>query len=275
MEETMGPGNLPARAAGIVSSVLGIVLIAFSSGATGVLSGTFLSFLDIEAGERAAEMMGRAGFAFLLMGLFTLFMFSFRSVPEELALSFARTSDANTARLLTALNLEGKGTYMPPGGRLLEDRVYVPMEKLNLPLPKISDAAVFNVGTTSPSMGISLVPPGKDLVDLVEERTGRPFSEDRPSSSQEALERLTKGTGLYGKVSLRSKEDAIEVTIAHSRMKEACKAAWGKYPLLHERTGCVGCSAVLCALARVHGRPLRIVSVSEGKDGVTYGLERV
>jgi len=110
---------------------------------------------------------------------------------------------------------------------------------------------------------------------MVEERTGRPFSEDTPSSAQEALERLSKGTGLFKAIRVRDKEGPLEVTIDHSRMLGSCSLAWSEHPRLHERTGCVGCSAVLCAMARVHKRPLRIVSVKDGKGSVTYELERV
>ncbi|MCU0799997.1 MAG: hypothetical protein MUC62_10060 [Candidatus Thermoplasmatota archaeon] len=265
MEATMGLGTVFARIGGIISSLAGILLITISAGAFGTA---------VDPGERALEMVGRAGFAFLLMGLFTVFLFSFRSVPEELTLAFVRTSDTNTGRLLDALNLDGKGTYMPPGGRLLEDRVYVPMEKVHFPLPNLSDQTVFNVGTTGPSMGISMVPPGKDLVDLVEEGTGKRFSDDGPSSAQEALERLGKGTGLYKGITVRGRGDGLDVTIAHSRLKGACSRAWKEHPNLHERVGCVGCSAVLCALARVHRRPLRIISASDGKDGTVYELGR-
>ncbi len=256
MEAAMGLGTVFARIGGIFSSLLGILLIS-------------ISLL-----MKTSEMVSRAGFAFLLMGLFAIFLFSFRSVPEELTLAFVRTSDANTGRFLDALNLDGKGTYMPPGGRLMDDRVYVPMEKVRFALPTISDQTVFNVGTTGPSIGISLVPPGKGLVDLVEERTGKRFSDDGPSSAQEALERLSKGTGLYKGITVRNKGDGLDVIIVHSRMKGACSKAWKEHPNLHERVGCVGCSAVLCALARVHRRPLRVIGAMESKEGVTYELGR-
>ncbi len=265
MEAAMGLGKVFARIGGIVSSLLGFMLISISLGA-------FPSIIDL--GEKASEMVGRAGFAFLLMGLFAVFLFSFRSVPEDLALTFVRSSDTNTGRLLDALNLDGKGTYMPPGGRLLQDRVYIPLEKVRFPLPEISDQTVFNVGTTGPSMGISIVPPGRDLVDMVEGTTGKVFADDGPTSAQEALERLSKGTGLYKGISIRDRGDVIDVTIVHSRMKGACSKAWKDHPNLHERVGCVGCSAVLCALARVHKRPLRVLSTKEGKDGVVYELGR-
>lgn len=255
------------RIGGGVLTLIGIILI--------LISGELVSTTGIDMPGRTAEFMLRSGFGAFLVGILMLFLFSFRTIPLELSSSLQRTQGRNLGRLMDALNLEGNGIYIPSGGRLLEDRVYVPLEKNLLPLPEMAKETVFNVGTTGPSMGIALIPPGLDLVDQVEKDGGRPFRDDQPSEMEEALDRLGKGTGTYSDISSRINGSRIELTIKHSRFKKACDVLWEEHPDLHFRTGCPGCSAAICASSRILKSPLRIISARKEKGSVIYELERM
>ncbi len=266
MIPTMDWKGIYLRSGGAVIAFSGILLI--------ILSGELVSGPDIDLPRRTAEFLLRAGFGILLIGILMVFLFSSRTIPLELSSSFLNTQGKNMGRLLGSLNLEGNGVYMPAGGRLLEDRVYIPLEKDPLPLPQLSKEMVFNVGTTGPSMGISLLPLGLDMVDKVEEETGRRFKDDSPADAEEALERIGKGTGIFRDIKMRLKADNVELRIFHARLKGTCDMIWEEYPRMHEMIGCPVCSASLCATSRILKSPLRIISVRRERTQVIYQLKR-
>ncbi|MGA1847841.1 MAG: hypothetical protein ACMUHB_00745 [Thermoplasmatota archaeon] len=239
-----------------------------------IISGELGLGLNLDLPDRTLEFFLRAGFGALIMGLLVLFLFSFRTVPQELTDPFLLTQGRNLGRLIKGMNLEGKGVYIPEGGRLKEDRVYIPAEGNVLPLPPLAAEQVFNVGTTGPSMGISIIPPGKALVDRIETDTGQRFRDSSISDATEALEKLGKGTGLYKKIGIRVKGEKVSVEIENSRLGAVCSTLWDDYPELHEKLGCPGCSAVLTATSKVMKTPLRIQSVERTKRGVIYEMRR-
>ncbi|MGA1873741.1 MAG: hypothetical protein ACMUHY_08715 [Thermoplasmatota archaeon] len=253
---------------------IGGVFLTLSGIAMIIVSGKLVPYADMGLGDRPAEFMLRAGFGILLMGILIVFLFSFRTVPKELIdpILFDRSRDMG--RLLEALELKGNGVYVPKGGRLKEERVYVPAEEKPLPLPGLVAEQVLIVGTTGSSMGVSLIPPGSGLVDRIETDTKREFREDELPDIQESLERLSRGSGLIGSISARSKGERIHVEIVHSRFREVCDRSWKDQPQIHSKTGCPGCSAVISAVARVSGSPLRIGSVEREGRRVVYLLER-
>lgn len=239
-----------------------------------LISGKLVPWIDAGLPGRTAEFLLRSGFGVMLIGILSLFLFSGRTVPKELVDQLVLDHDRNIGRLIGALELKGKGIYVPAGGRLKEERVYIPAEEKRLPLPRLIAEQVLIVGTTGPSMGISMIPPGSDLVNRIERDTGKKFAEDELADLPEALERLTKGSGLIRSISARVKGDRIFLDITHSRFKDVCDESWRYDPMLHLKTGCPGCSAVLSAAARVSGLPLRIEGVERKGGKVLYELER-
>lgn len=263
----MNAGNVWVRAGGVCLIFFGFYLLFLS-----------IWLLDPDSENGTGEMSGlftRVGFAVILLGLFALFLYSERVLPVQITESLASTANENSARSIRALNLKGRGIYMPPGGRLLKDRVFIPLEDRRLELPRPASETVLNSGDLGPSLGMFVIPPGKDTVDLVESLTSKRFSDDDPSDAQESLERLTAGTGLIRKVECREKGDIVTLTILHSKMEVICSKTWKDHPDLHARLGCVGCSIVLTALARSEGRPLRIEEARREKDRTVYVLRRL
>lgn len=258
----MRPREILARFWGIPIAFLGLLLI-------------ISPLMNFDIDDDTLSLFQRAGFGILLMGLLVLFLFSFRTIPREVSVSFLLDNGRNTARLIKGLNLEGRGVYFPPVGRLKEDRVYVPMEKHDLPLPDISDETVFNVGSTGPSMGISIIPPGKAFVDSVERLTGTRFMEEDLKDGQEALQKLSKGTGMFREITFRQKKKAISLLIDHGKDDQVCGEMWKEYENLHSSVGCPLCSAVLCAASRMARTPMRIVRVGRTPEGTEYELEKV
>ena len=244
----------------------GLLLIIISGKLFGV------SFIDIS--NNLAEFMLRAGFGILLIGLLTVFLFSVKTVPRELMDPLLKTEGQNLGRIFDGLELKGNGIYISPSGRLSEDRVYIPAEPKPLPLPKLASEQVLIVGTTGPSMGISIIPPGKGMIDRIENDTGKKFKEDDLSELTESLERISKGTGLIRSISARMKDDRISLEISHSKFQQICQQAWEDDPDLHLKVGCPGCSCVLCAVSRISRSPVRIISSERKGKKVHYELER-
>jgi hypothetical protein len=232
--------------------------------------------LDFNMGlpGRTSEFLLRAGFGSLIMGLLVLFLFSIKTVPQELTDPFLLTQGRDLGRLLKGLNLEGRGVYIPAGGRLKEDRVYIPAERAPLPLPHLVSEQVFNVGTTTPSMGVSIIPPGNALVDRIEGDTGELFRDSSVTDATETLEKLGKGTGLFRSIKIRVSGEIVRIEIENSRLGSVCRTLWEDQPELHERVGCPGCSAVLTATSRIMKGPMRIEKVERMKRGVIYEMRR-
>jgi hypothetical protein len=254
------------RFGGLPLALAGLLLI--------LLSGELIPGWDLISGDRLSDLALRGGFGVLLMGLLLLFLFSFKTVPREISTSFMHTQGENVGRVVEAMNLHGKGVLLPPVGRLKVDRIYIPLEKHDLPLPDISDNVVFNVGSTGPSMGVSIIPPGMGFVDRVEKITGSSFMEDSTRDGTEALEKLSKGTGIFKKIEMRDRGEAIEIDIIHDAGKQVCDNIWKTYPRLHSQVGCPLCSAVLCASARIASVPLKILTAERNDKGVRYKLGR-
>ncbi len=254
------------RFGGLPIALAGLLLILFS--------GEIIHSWDLIPGSRLSDLALRGGFGVLLMGLLILFLFSFRTVPREVSSSFMLTQGRDLGRMVEAMNLHGKGVLLPPTGRLKEDRVYLPLEKHDLPLPDLSDGTVFNVGSTGPSMGMSIIPPGKGFVDKVEELNGTLFRDDLVRDGTEALEKLSKGTGMFKKIEMHDRKESIELKIIHDAASEVCDTIWKEYPMLHSQVGCPACSAVLCAATRIVSAPLRIEDVKRIGDSVEYKLWR-
>ncbi len=262
--------ELAVRFGGIPVAVIGGSLIIFSLYQLGDQP-----IEQLAAKEGTWDLILRAGFGVLLMGLLILFLFSIRTVPREISTSFLNIQGRNIGRTVKAMNLHGKGVYFPPVGRLRDDRVYIPFERQDLPIPELSDETVFNVGSTGPSMGLSLIPPGKGFVDTVEEQTGSKFMEEDLRDGSEALEKLSKGTGMFRSIELRDRKDSVELKIIHDRKDHVCSSIWGEFDTLHSQVGCPLCSAVLVATCRMASKPLRITSVRINDGQVTYELEKV
>jgi len=254
------------RVGGAVLAVSGLAMV--------LISGKILPIADAGLADKAADFVLRAGFGTFLIGILMLFLFSFRTVPKELVDPLLTSQDRNLGRLLDSLELKGNGIYVPAGGRLKEERVYIPAEERPLPLPKLVAEQVLIVGTTGSSMGVALLPPGSGLVDRIERDSGKKFAEESLTDLNEALERLSKGTGLVGSIITRTKGDNISIEIVHSRFRDVCEEGWKMDERLHSMVGCPGCSAVLASTARVSRSPIHIASVDHKENKVTYHLER-
>jgi len=254
------------RSGGAIVLLAGIALV--------VLSGQIVDLNIDGIGGGSARLMSRAGFAFALIGTFSLFLHSENLLPSAYVLSLARTGSMNIQRMTEAMNLSGKGTYIPPAGRLMDDRVFVPMDDRDLPLPQPSDGTVLNAGDLGPALGAFFVPPGKDLLDRLESDAGRSFSKAGTDEAQDYLEILTKGSGLIARIEHRTNADTVDIRIRHSRLSVPCDELWEAHPGFHAQVGCAGCSLVLVAAARISGSPLRIVKATREEGVVHYILRR-
>lgn len=266
IEEVMFRRDIWIRSAGGLIAGLGILLV--------VISGELGPEVIEGVGGKASSFMLRAGFSLFLIGIMTLFLMSFRSVPEELSFSFLNTITRNMGREIKALNLEGNGIYISRGIRLREDRVFIPLDRRRMQIPELNDESVFNTGDAGASIGLSTIPSGQGLVDEIERSAGSKFQDDDPMNAPESLEKMGRGTGLFGGIRIEEGKGTVDIEIAQTRFRPVCDLAWKEYPDLHKKIGCPACSAVLCASARIMKVPLRIESVERESNTVRYRLRR-
>jgi len=258
--------DLALRMGGVAVLLVGVLLI--------IIVGDLFSISPVEVPERARDLSANAGFGLLLIGLFAVFLYSSRAFPEEYTEAFLITEGQNMGRYLSSLNLEGNGIYMPARGRLTAERVFVPLEKKEMEVPPVADGTVFNSGALGPSLGVSLIPPGKGLVDVVDSNSSSNFADHSISEGTEAMEKLGKGTGMFGRISLRDRGGVLELRITHTRFRGLCDQLWEEYGDLHRQVGCPACSAVLCAAARLVKSDLRILDAKREEREVIYELRR-
>ncbi|MGA1821541.1 MAG: hypothetical protein ACMUIG_03335 [Thermoplasmatota archaeon] len=161
---------------------------------------------------------------------------------------------------------------MSRGIRLREDRVFIPLDKRRMEIPEIHDESVFNTGDAGSSIGWISIPPGRGLVEEVERSSGSKFADENPSNATEVLEKMGRGTGLFGKILVEESGETVKIDIDQTRFRPVCDLAWKEYPDLHHRIGCPACSAVLCAAARIFKSPLRIHSVRKENGRIGYIL---
>ncbi len=256
---------------GVMMALLGLTLI--------VVVGDLFRFspggdMGISLSERGGEMAVNAGFGLFLIGIFALFLYSGKGLPEEYTRAFLKTQGDSVGRLVSSLNLEGNGIYLPPRGRLTSDRVFVPLDRRLMEVPALSDDQVFHTGSVGPSLGVSLDPPGAGLVDEVENGCGTPFGSEPISGATEALERLSKGTGLFREITVRDRKDHLEIHIRHSTLGAICEDIWNDHPDLHRKVGCPACSSVLCATTRIAKVPLRVMDVRREGGEVIYKMRK-
>lgn len=229
--------------AGLAGAALGPPGLRWQLGTAGCFLG---AFLFVVLGPRGAGLEGTG-------------------LPRQ----FYRTLDG----LLGDLKLEGHGIYIAAGTQpgLRADRVFVPEGHEVTNLTATLDEATFVYG--GPKGGVALDPPGRALLDAHEERIGARIGHAPLGELPVLLQDLSDGERLLKELSLRRSGDTIAARYRPGRYGVLCRQMQEDHPQLSRQLGCPTCSAIVLAVARATGRPVRIVSVGERQDEITLSLE--
>ena len=207
------------------------------------------------------------GLGLAFWGALLLFIKPTRYVKSSLMDSTAISSLTNIDRLITDLNYEGKGIYLPPKylKALKSGIVFIPSEKA-VTIPPVEEVAKGKVFLKNPQ-GICLTPPGLGLANLYEEELGTDFTKVDLNYLQNNLPKLfIEGLEIAEDLEMSMEDDIIHTKITGSIYKDSCNEA-RKLPNICNSLGCPLCSSIACALTRSTGKPVIIEKHEFPQDG--------
>lgn len=210
------------------------------------------------------------GAAFI--GILLLLIVNEDSVEKKIANAELESGVESMERLLDDLEVKGNGVLVPPGANLSESRVFVPAGRFD-GLPDLYDEMTV-VSEGGGRVGISLVPPGRSLLDEAKSRMEYEPGEGI-EQARELMGMLTQGLGLAKSSSLREEDDKIKLRITHGSYDDLCESLRTRSENICKRAGCPICSAYLASAAEGMNEPLRIVDFEIEGRHIKYTLERI
>ena len=235
----------------------------------------------------ASSILAFIGLGLTFWGTLTLCITTEKYVKQTLLDPSIMPSLANLNQILTELEYQGKGTYLPPNyfKDLETSKVYVPKNKeANLPKPEEIQQKADKTFLKNPEAAL-IIPPGSSLLKLFEKTLGKSFTKANLEYLQQNLPRLfiedleiaenleiqIKPTKLAQKVAdsvstTQLKNDTIQVKITNSIYDSVCKEARSLKHICGS-IRCPICSAIACAIAKASGKPVTIEKTECTEDG--------
>ena len=248
------------------SGIAGYALLAL-----GVL---FLALSIIYSSASSAIISALIGLGLAFWGCVLLYITPSSFVRSTLLDSTAISSLATINKIITELNYEGKGIYLPPtylrgvkGGT-----VFIPTTK-KIIIPPIQEIAEDKVFLKNPG-GICLTPLGLGLANLYEKELGKDFAKTNLDYIQKNLPKVfIEGLQIAEDLEIESKGNKVQAKITGSIYKDLCKQVEEASPGICSKIGCPLCSSIALAITRSTRRPLVIQEVKPTSDGDTVEAE--
>jgi len=164
----------------------------------------------------------------------------------------------NLHKLLTDLNYNGKGVYLPP--KYLTDLksglVYISKKK-GIDIPPLGEKPEDTTVSTNPD-GLYITPPGLDLTNLFEKRLGTDFIRTDLQYLQTNLPNVfIENLEIAQALEITTENNLINIKITDS-VYNNLHTQTQQLATIHNSIGCPLCSAIACALTRVTGEPIII-----------------
>ncbi len=215
----------------------------------------------------------KIGFGAVFIGLFAIFVIREKTIPKKINDAQLLSNVELLTSLTDNLDLKGNGLYIPTGGNLSKERVFIPLqeeEKYNL--PALDDDTVFVSGTSGSSLGVVFVPPGLGLLELYEREMGIRIENITIDELEQNLQILIYGLALIKDLSIKREDNTfISVKITHSAYRDICEKIMNKGNICRQ-TGCPICSSILCAITRTLGKKVRIQGVEIKDNRISFRL---
>lgn len=210
------------------------------------------------------------GLGLTFWGALLLYIAPTRFVRGVLLGSTATSSLVSISRIISDLNYEGKGIYLPP--RHLREvkggTVFIP-SKNELVIPPVGETTGEKVFLKNPN-GMCLAPPGLSLVNLYEDELGTDFAKVDLNYLRMNLPKLfIEGLEIAEDLEISVEGVRIHVRITGSIYTESCREIRNTSPNICTSLGCPLCSSITCALARTTGKPVMIEETRQSEDGKT------
>ncbi|AIF70332.1 hypothetical protein PAP_09785 [Palaeococcus pacificus DY20341] len=224
-----------------------------------VLVGAFAGIFGAINGNQGLINLGLAG---IFLGVI---IFTFKSsgyIKKEALNNVMNSYNLLLEKMITDLGLEGNAVYIPPYENLPEGGLFVPLhEEFDLNLGKLSSDVVFLTNVSNErQMGLSLRPPGLELLKKYEEHLEYPLESTSYSEVEASSGSVLRALGLAKSVYIEEVEKGFRVVV---QPDIECD------PQSCEKVACPICSSILLGLAKATGELIHVESV-EKKD---YGIE--
>jgi len=216
-----------------------------------------------------SAMLAFVGIAFTFWGALLLFIAPTKYVKATLLDSTSVSSLVSIDQIITALNYQGKGVYLPP--RYFKEfrggKVFIPFGK-EVALPPVEEVAEGKVFIGNPN-GMCLTPSGLGLANLFENELGIDFAKVDLDYLQDSLPKLFReGLELAEDFEMSIEDHRIEVKVKGSIYRDSCSDV-SKLTSICSSIGCPLCSSLACVFSRVTGKPITIEKNNLSSDGRT------
>lgn len=217
----------------------------------------------------------RYGFSLLVLSLMYVVIRERGRLPASTALAEAVALHRGALSVIRALGLKGNAIFVPPRGRLKEDKVFIPLSQGGRRVPDLSDEDVFNPGLFGSEMGVMLPSPGRELIEHLERGGTLDFTGIGSDQCEALVEPFMGLEGLYDRIRIfdRGREVRVEVVGGTTLEEVGILERWERDFLRQYPPAPL--SAIFSAVARVKKRPMRISRAVHEGDRVDVLLEGV
>jgi len=197
------------------------------------------------------------GVALVFWGALLLFVRPVRYVKASLIDSISSSSCFAIDKIISELNLEGKGIYLPPKRlkSLKSGTIFIPRQSNNMNLP--SETLIEEKVFLNP-LGICLPPLGLGLVNLFEKEIGTDFTKVDLNYLQKSLPKLfVESLEIAQDFQISMEKNNVFIKMTNSIFSDVCRET-RRLSNICSSIGCPICSSIACALARASWKPVII-----------------
>ncbi|MEF8874397.1 MAG: hypothetical protein V5A88_06980 [Candidatus Thermoplasmatota archaeon] len=209
----------------------------------------------------------------LFIGIFTLLIIHVPTVEEDTAIAELKSGVLSIHHLLEDMDVSQFGLLVPPQKGLTESRVYIPAGDLE-GVPDLYDEMSIVSGGRGRT-GVSLIPPGKPLLDEAKDKMEYDIEDQDIEAGRECMGYLSQGMGLAKSFSFRKEKGKVKIRITLGRYDKYCEELREEAEKLCSRTGCPICSAFLTSASESLSENLKVVEFEKEGKHIKYTLEAV
>lgn len=243
-----------------IERTAGIVLIT--------LGGSVLIYGLVNASQNKINL----GLAGIFLGIIVLTFKSHGYVKRDALTSLTLPYVKMLQKIVDDLGLEGKALYIPPYENLGEGGVFIPLyENFDLDLGRLDGETVFltNVGSER-QMGLSIRPPGLDLLRKYEEHLGYSLEDSNYKEVESVSSSVLRALGLASTVYIEEENSDFNIIVSPTN-KDICREN-----ISHcNQVACPICSSILLGLAKASNEVVMAENFSFEKHGIKIKAKKL
>jgi hypothetical protein len=212
------------------------------------------------------------GLAIIFWGAILLYLTPSKHVPLTLLNASTEAAVSNIERVISELDLDQRGIYLPPDNLRNIDfsLVFIPKTS-KTPLPSLEETNKRFL--TKEKTGTFFTPPGSALLNLLEKELGFSFIKTDLNQIQNRLPKLlVEDLELAQNVEINIQENTVILKVSKSILDEICRQT-DFQPKTHKQVGCLLSSAIACGLAKATGKPVIIQNETRNPQTETTLIE--